>query len=158
MHNFNQPIDATKFDIRGLWSGLEEEHISSDVGKVEGYPFDPPDEGAGWQLVAIQVYEGKKATDPDRYFTLWKRPKVKVRKKRKARTPKDELPADIQALKDASNALLATPTPEKPAQPKRVRKPKKAKRRARKGATATANTEPAPAQAAPVEETPPPAN
>lgn len=74
----NQPIDATKYDIRVLWTGLKEEHVSADAGVVEGYPLDPPDEGP-WQLVEFGIETTK---DADRYWTLWIREKTKARKKR----------------------------------------------------------------------------
>lgn len=68
-----EPIDATKYDIRMLWTGLKEEHVSPDAGVVEGYPLDPPDTGPGWFLVDWGVESLK---DVDRYWTLWIREKT----------------------------------------------------------------------------------
>lgn len=100
-----EPIDATKYDIRILWTGLKEEHVSPDVGVVEGYPLDPPDTGPGWLLVDWGVESLK---DVDRYWTLWIREKTKVAKKRGR-------PAAVQAAATA---------------PPKARKPRKSKQRA----------------------------
>lgn len=82
-------IDASKYDIRVLWTGLKEEHVSTDAGVVEGYPLDPPDEGP-WQLVDWGV-ETRKEKDEyiDRYWTLWVCGKTPARKPRvkKAKAP-----------------------------------------------------------------------
>lgn len=77
-----QAIDATKYDIRVLWTGLKEEHVSADAGVVEGYPLDPPDAGA-WLLVEFGIETTK---DADRYWTLWVR--EKTRGKRRGRPKK----------------------------------------------------------------------
>lgn len=79
MRKLNQPIDALKYDIRVLWTGLKEEHVSADAGIVEGYPLDPPDEGP-WHLVDFGIETTKEV---DRYWTLWIREKTKTRKPRK---------------------------------------------------------------------------
>ena len=95
-------IDATKYDIRILWTGIKEEHVSADAGVVEGYPLDPPDSLPGWLLADWGVETTK---DADRYWTLWIREKTKARKKR------------------AKKATAAAPPPAE-APKKRGRKPK----------------------------------
>lgn len=74
----NQPIDASKYDIRVLWSGLLD-HVPPDAALVEGFPLDPPDDAPGWMLVEFRVEPGKEA---DRYCTLWVRKKRIVRARR----------------------------------------------------------------------------
>lgn len=82
MRNTNLHIDATKYDIRVLWTGTKEEHVSADAGVVEGYPLDPPDEFSGWFLEAVGVETTKEA---DRYWTLWTREKTAAKKARKSK-------------------------------------------------------------------------
>ena len=107
MRRLNQPIDATKYDIRGLWSGISEEHTSGDLGVVEGIPFDPPDGRPGWLLVDYDVAPGDQ--EPDRYWTLWIREKTKAKK----------------AKSKAKKAVAATaPPPAAPPKPRRQRKPR----------------------------------
>lgn len=81
------PIDASKFDIRFLWSGIKEDHLSRDAGVVDGYPLDPPDEFSGWFLVDWGYETTKEA---DRYWGLWIREKSKRRAKLKPRKPRDK--------------------------------------------------------------------
>ena len=102
-----EPIDATKYDIRILWTGVKEEHVSPDAGVVEGYPLDPPTQAPGWLLVDWGVESLK---DVDRYWTLWIREKTALKLKR--------------GPKKAVAAPVTTPTPPK------ERKPRKSKTRA----------------------------
>jgi hypothetical protein len=111
------PIDATKYDIRVLWTGLKEEHVSADAGVVEGYPLDPPDIGP-WQLVEFGIETTK---DADRYWTLWIRPKSKGRgtakkqkerkaeaKEKKPRTRRPRQPSPPEQKSDNTEAAPET--------------------------------------------------
>lgn len=104
------PIDASKFDIRFLWSGIKEDHLSRDAGVVDGYPLDPPDEFSGWFLVDWGYETTKEA---DRYWGLWIREKGKRRAKPKARKPRDK-------------AQASKPTPAAPTEKRKGRKPRPA--------------------------------
>jgi hypothetical protein len=118
-----EAIDATKYDIRILWTGLKEEHVSPDAGVVEGYPLDPPDTGPGWLLVDWGVESLK---DVDRYWTLWIREKTKIKVKGKRGRPK-KAPTAVVSMEAASSAPVTAPKLLKPAKTPTVRKPKKTK-------------------------------
>lgn len=90
-------IDATKYEIRALWTGIGEEHTAEAAGLVEGYPFEPPDELPGWQLVDYQI--GKDGGY--RFFTLWVKERLKVVTKKRGRTKKP-----------TNGVLLDDPRPE----------------------------------------------
>lgn len=108
-------IDASKFDIRVLWTGLKEEHVSSDAGVVEGYPLDPPDEGP-WQLVDWGVETRKEKEEYiDRYWTLWVSEKT-VAKKPRAKKQKADAPAAAPKEKKARGGKREKP-PEPPPEP-----------------------------------------
>jgi hypothetical protein len=106
------PIDATKYDIRALWTGLKEEHVSPDAGVVEGYPLDPPEDGAGWFLVDWRVESTKEA---DRYWTLWAREKKAAKKPRtkKQKQKTDAQPEAAEAPKKRGRKARNKP-PEEP--------------------------------------------
>ncbi len=139
-------IDATKYDIRILWTGPKEEHVSADAGVVEGYPLDPPDELPGWFLVDVGVESLK---DTDRYWTLWIRAKTKVRAKRKAKKPAPTEGTGVAAAGPVDAVLRAggaapAPAPRTPRIPTE-RKPRPAKKAPRRRKTAARpNQEPAP--------------
>lgn len=131
-------IDATKYDIRALWTGLKAEHTSADAGILEegeGYPLDPPDNRSGWILVRCELHLPKKGEDPDKYWTLWIREKKQVRKARK------------RAKAASSKKTPATKTSKK----KAAATPATSKKKA-----ATAQTEPKKAASKPSAETPTP--
>lgn len=121
----NKYIDATKYEIRALWTGVDVGHMSEDVEVINvGYPLEPPDDLGGWFLVSCQPHEEHQ----DCFFTTWVREKLKVKakktaaKKRTAATP-PKVPADIQAIKDEAAEMLASPIPpkKKPIPPKKKR-------------------------------------
>lgn len=151
MRKFN--IDATKYDIRILWTGPKEEHVSADAGVVEGYPLDPPDELPGWFLEDFGVESLK---DADRYWTLWTRAKTKVRAKRKAKKAPESVAAaapsavDLVAAGAAGAAVIAGA----------ARKPRKSKKAARRRVVARPNQDASPpaAQESSSEETAPTTN
>lgn len=111
----SRPIDATKYDIRVLWTGLKEEHVSADAGIVEGYPLDPPDDGDGWYLVDWGVETMKES---DRYWTLWAREKTAPKRKKRAAAakappaPKEKKPRTRRARPEPS-----PPDEQKPDEP-----------------------------------------
>lgn len=104
MPSITKPIDATKYEIRALWTGVGVGHMSEDVEVVTvGYPFEPPDDLGGWFLTDYMADKD----NTDRFFTLWVREKIKPKKTRKKKG--HQVPADIQAIKDEVAAVLATP-------------------------------------------------
>jgi hypothetical protein len=105
----NQSIDATKYDIRVLWTGVKEEHVSSDAGVVEGYPLDPPDAGK-WQLVEFGVETTK---DADRYWTLWIREKGRAKGRPKKKPAASAAPVALKEKKPRTRKPRAT-APEEP--------------------------------------------
>lgn len=135
----HKPIDATKFDVRGLWTGLKEEHTSPDAGMVEGYPFDPPNQEKGWLLVSVTPFPAMK-TEPTSYFTLWIRPKKGApKKKRKPRTAPSagEAPA---GQKETTAAPEPKPLVKAPARPKKTRQKKKTASKPRSSTKKNAST------------------
>lgn len=96
MRIHGDPIDWDKYDIRVLWTGVNEQHVSADLGLVEGYPIDPPDDLPGWILCGIETHvvkvrikvEGEKKeteVERERYCVLWKRLKASKAKKKAGR-------------------------------------------------------------------------
>lgn len=112
-------IDATKYEIRALWTGVGVGHMSEDVDVVTvGYPFEPPDDLGGWFLADYMADK----ENTDRFFTLWVREKLKPKAAPRAKKRKPGAPApDIQKVIDETQAAV---TPQ--AVPKKKRgRPKK---------------------------------
>lgn len=110
MPSITKPIDATKYEIRALWTGVGVGHMSEDVEVVTvGYPFEPPDDLGGWYLVDYTADKD----NTDRFFTLWAREKIKPKAAKKKKKPGAPA-ADIQNIIDETKAAVAPqPAPKK---------------------------------------------
>lgn len=107
-----QCIDATKFETRIVKTG-EGVDLPPDVGLIEGWPIDPPDERPGWLLVDVFVVTG----DKPEYHVLWARPRGKAKKPSKKKKPET---AAVPSKKKPETAPAVVKAP-------RVRKPRSKK-------------------------------
>lgn len=63
-------ISADEWDIRIMETGANSNsEPPRDLGVVEGYPLDPPDDAKGWKLVSWSLHA------PGHYVCVWAKPK-----------------------------------------------------------------------------------
>lgn len=107
-----QCIDATKFETRIVKTG-EGVDLPPDVGLIEGWPIDPPDERPGWLLVDVFVVTG----DKPEYHVLWARPRGKAKKKPSKKKKPETAPAVVKAPRVRKSRSKKNEVSEEPASP-----------------------------------------